>query len=648
MRSDGGRFTPDGQRLVTRRAAILGGLQAATLLVIGARLYELQISDSRIYRELAEENRINIRLLAPERGLIFDRNGVVVALNKPTYSIVMVREEAEDVEEALGKLALIVPMSGEEIRRKREEIRSRREFVPVAVADDVTWEQVAAVSANSPSMPGVTVEYGSTRIYPFGRDFAHVVGYVGKVSPEEMSDRNDQDPLLGLPQLRIGKIGVERALDRDLRGRAGNETIEVNVHGRVVRDLARTEPTQGADIQLTIDAWLQNYLIARLGPNPASAVLFDLESASVLAIASTPTFDPNDFAAGISQAGFERLLSNPHRPLINRPAQGIYPPGSVFKAVTALAALQEGLITPADTFKCNGKFEAATRTYHCWRKDGHGSVDLSKSIAESCDVFYYNLGRLVGIEKISEMARRLGIGVRPNLPIPDAAEGLAPTGEWKLRNRDAKWVAGDTLNAAIGQGFVLASALQIAIMTARLATGTMFEPRLVMSPGSAIPEAPSFPPLGIPDEHVEAVRNGMFTAVNGIRGTAFESRSIDASFPIAGKTGTSQIQTITLDEREAGVVPNEERPWNRRDHALFCGYGPFEQPKFAVAVIMEHGGNGSAIAAPIARDILLRAHYGRMPPLAAYPKEFRGRVLREQQALDLRPRARPRPGNTRA
>lgn len=648
MRVDGGQLTTDGQRLVTRRAAILGGLQAVTLLVIGTRLYQLQISDSGIYRELAEENRINIRLLVPERGLIFDRNGIAIALNRPSYSVVMVREEAGDVEEALSKLALIVPMSGEEIRRKREEIRLRREFVPVTVADNVTWEQVAAVSANSPSMPGVTAEYGSTRIYPFGQDFAHVVGYVGKVNAEERSNRNDQDPLLWLPQFRIGKIGVERALDRDLRGRAGNEKIEVNAHGRVVRELDQTKPAQGTDIQLAIDSWLQNYLIARLGPDPASAVLFDLEDASVLAIASTPTFDPNDFATGISQAGFDRLLSNPHRPLINRPAQGIYPPGSTFKIVTALAALKEGLITPADTFSCNGKFESSSRTYHCWRKDGHGRVDLSRSISESCDVFYYNLSLRVGIEKISEMARLLGIGVRPNLPIPDAAEGLAPTVEWKLRNRDAPWIAGDTLNAGIGQGFVLASALQIAIMTARLATGTMFEPRLVMSQDRAIPEAPSFPPLGIPEEHLEAVRNGLFTAVNEIRGTAFESRSIDASFPIAGKTGTSQIRTITLKEREAGVIPNEERPWDRRDHALFCGFGPFEKPKFAVAVVMEHGGDGSAIAAPIARDILLRAHYGRVPPLAAYPKELRGRILREQQALDLRPSARPLPGNTRA
>ena len=606
------------------------------MLVLAGRLFQLQILESHVYRDLAEDNRIDVRLLPPRRGIIYDRNGTPIALNSPNYSINIVAEEAGDLAKAFGKLSAIIPMSDRHIMEKIAEIGERPEFLPVTVAENVTWRQVAAVSANSPALPGISADVGTTRFYPFGHEFAHLVGYVGRVSAKDREDAKNEDPLLDLPQFEIGKIGVEKQLDRELRGQSGTRKIEVNVDGRVIRELERTNPQRGTNLQISIDSRLQNYMFARLGSNPASAVLLDLRDGTILASASTPTFDPNPFVTGITQSAFNELNENKFSPFLNRTLQGAYPPGSTFKMVTALAALNQGLIDKDQTFFCNGEFEASGRTFHCWREGGHGNVNLQKSLAESCDVYYYKLGQLVGIEKITEMARRLGLGVRPNLPVPNIKQGLTPTKEWKQLARGASWVIGDTLNAAIGQGFVLASTMQIAIMVARLATSREYEPRLLMSKEGVRVEPSEFKPLALPDEHLDIIRESMFGAINGKKGTAYEARAADESFLIAGKTGTSQVRAITPEERRIGLVKNEDLPWEQRDHALFCGYGPHDNPKFAVSVIVEHGGSGSEAAAPIGRDLLMRAHYGTVPPLEAYPKEFHSKIAKEQKELQLR------------
>ena len=615
---------------------LLGCAQGGVMLVLAGRLYQLQILESHVYRDLADDNRINVRLLPPRRGLIYDRNGNAIALNSPNYSINIVSEEAGDLAEALVKLSAIIPMSNEHIRKKIVEISERPEFLPVTVAEDVTWNQVAAVSANSPSLPGISADVGTTRFYPFGHEFAHLVGYVGRVSAKDREDADNDDPLLDLPQFEIGKIGVERGLDRKLRGQSGTRKIEVNVDGRVIRELERTDPQRGANLQISIDSHLQNYMFARLGSRPASAVLLNLRDGTILANASTPAFDPNPFVTGITQSAFNKLNENEFSPFLNRTLQGAYPPGSTFKMVTALAALNQGLIDKDRTFFCNGEFEASGRTFHCWKEGGHGNVNLQKSLAESCDVYYYKLGQLVGIEKIAETARQLGLGVRPNLPVPNIKQGLVPTKNWKQQVRGDRWVIGDTLNAAIGQGFVLASTMQIAIMAARLATGQEYEPRLVMSEDGVRVEQNEFKPLAILNEHLDMIRKGMFNAINDKKGTAFAARAADESFLIAGKTGTSQVRAITTEERQSGLLKNEDLPWEQRDHALFCGYGPHDNPKLAVSVIVEHGGSGSEAAAPIGRDLLMRAHYGMIPPIEAYPKEFHSKIAQEQRELQLR------------
>ena len=637
MRTSRSTSKPDGRKLLSRRSVLLGCVQGGVMLVLAGRLFQLQILESHVYRDLAEDNRIDVRLLPPRRGIIYDRNGTPIALNSPNYSINIVAEEAGDLVEALSKLSAIIPMSDQHIMEKIAEIGERPEFLPVTVAENVTWEQVAAVSANSPALPGISADVGTTRFYPFGHEFAHLVGYVGRVSAKDREDAKNEDPLLDLPQFEIGKIGVEKQLDRELRGQSGTRKIEVNVDGRVIRELERTNPQRGTNLQISIDSRLQNYMFARLGSKPASAVLLDLRDGTILASASTPTFDPNPFVTGITQSAFDELNENKFAPFLNRTLQGAYPPGSTFKMVTALAALNLGLIDKDQTFFCNGEFEASGRTFHCWREGGHGAVNLQKSLAESCDVYYYKLGQLVGIENITAMARRLGLGVRPNLPIPNIKQGLTPTREWKQLVRGDSWVIGDTLNAAIGQGFVLASTMQIAIMVARLATSREYEPRLLMSKDGVRTEPSEFKPIALPDEHLDIIKEGMFGAINGKKGTAYEARAADESFLIAGKTGTSQVRAITPEERRIGLVKNEDLPWEQRDHALFCGYGPHDNPKFAVAVIVEHGGSGSEAAAPIGRDLLMRAHYGAVPPLEAYPREFHSKIEQEQQELQLRP-----------
>ena len=437
-------------------------------------------------------------------------------------------------------------------------------------------------------------------------------------------------------------------MESDLRGKAGTKRIEVNAVGRVMRELGRVEGRAGANLQLTIDSALQNFVQARLGEESASAVVMDIEHGDILAIGSAPTFDPNKFVRGISVADYSALTENEYRPLANKSVQGVYPPGSTIKMVTALAALEAGVITPEETVNCPGHKEVGGRKFHCWRRGGHGKVDLLTSLSESCDVYYYDIAERVGIEKIAQMARKLGLGQRHDIPLSAVASGLSPNKEWKLRNRDAEWVIGDTLNSSIGQGFVLSSPLQLAVMTARLASGRALNPRLakLADAGEALP--PQAPVLDINAEHLRLVRKGMYSVMNSRKGTAYGSRAAADGIRLAGKSGTSQVVAITAAERARGITRNEDRPWNRRDHALFVSYAPYENPTVACSVVVEHGGGGSLVAAPIARDIMLHALYGKLPPLSAYPASQRARIRTQMENLDLRDPATLIDGRSRA
>ena len=629
------------QRQLTRRVAILGGLQLAFVGGLTARMQYLQLDQADEYRLLAEENRININLIPPDRGEVFDRNGLQLARNVPSYRIVITRENAGDVEDVINRLDALVGLDPDALETAREELRRSAPFLPVTLIDNASWDTVSKVSVNAPALPGITPEVGLTRFYPMGSDYAHVLGYVGPVSDYDLSKIENPDPLLKIPRFQIGKVGVEAKHEDVLRGKAGTKQVEVNASGRVMRELSRRRGTAGADLQLTIDAKLQSYVQARLGEESAAAVIMDTETGDLRAIASSPTFDPNLFVQGISVADYGLLTDNKYRPLASKSVQGTYPPGSTFKMITALAALEDGIVTSEDTVYCPGHMEVAGRKFHCWKRAGHGWMDLADSLKQSCDVYYYDLALKVGIEKISAMARKFGLGVRHDIPMSAVARGLTPTKEWKFQTHKQDWVIGDTVNASIGQGYMLASPLQLAVMSARIATGRAIKPRLIRSIDGVETPSSAGEALGVNANNLQRLRRAMYQVVNDRRGTAYGSRIIADDMRMAGKTGTSQVRNITAAERAAGVISNSDLPWERRDHALFVNYAPFDNPRFAVCVVVEHGGGGSAAAAPIARDITLQALADGEPPLSAYPSKDRGRIRSQQERLRaVRPIAR--------
>ena len=623
----------DSARRISRRALLLGGTQLAFGGILAMRMRYMQVEQADEFRLLAEENRVKVRLLPPARGEMFDRNGAMIAKNEPSYRIVLVPEDAGDVDQVIARLSNLIELDPDELAKARKEISQNAPFRPVTIADRVSWDDISRVSVNAPALPGITAEVGLSRQYPLGPDMAHVAGYVGPVSDYDLSKIDAPDQLLLIPRFQIGKVGVEAKLEDALRGKAGNKQVEVNSAGREMRELNRREGQPGANLQLTIDHRLQNYVQARLGRESAAAVVIDCESGDILCAASAPSFDPNLFVRGISVADYRDLTENKYRPLANKAVQGLYPPGSTFKMVTVLAALEAGEVTPEETVYCPGHVEISNRRFHCWKRAGHGHVDLQASLRESCDVYYYDLALRVGIEKISEMAQKLGLGQRYDLPMSAVARGRAPTKEWKQSTYGQDWVIGDSVNASIGQGFVLASPIQLAVMTARLATGKAISPKLVKSVDGVPAAAPEDLDLDIAPEHLKQVRRAMYAVSNQRKGTAYGSRIIEEAFRMAGKTGTSQVRNITAEERRRGVTRNEDLPWERRDHALFVNFAPYKNPKFAVAVVVEHGGGGSTAAAPIARDITLQALYDGEPPLEAYPKSARSKVKAQQERL---------------
>ncbi|MGR3409383.1 MAG: penicillin-binding protein 2 [Paracoccus sp. (in: a-proteobacteria)] len=639
----------DSNRRITRRGLMLAGIQIATVTTLALKLRSMQLDHAEEYRTLADGNSIKIRLLPPARGLILDRNGLIIAGNEQNYRVTLTQEEAGgDVEPVLRRLAQLVPMPESRIDELLEEFSRRSAITPIVLADRLSWEEFSAIAVNAPSLPGVTPESALSRAYPRAGDFAHVMGYVGPVSDYDLSKIEDPEPVLLLPDFQLGKIGVEGRLEEVLRGKAGARRVEVNSTGREMRQLSRQEGEQGAAVQLTADAALQNYAAQRMGEESAAAVVIDCQTGELASICSSPSFDPNKFVRGISSADYRALMDHDHRPLADKTVQGVYPPGSTFKMVTLLAGLEAGVIDAGSRYFCPGYTELGTRRFHCWRRGGHGTVDAVKSLEESCDVYYYELAQRVGIDRIAEMARKLGLGTRHDLPMSAVAEGIAPDREWKQARYGQSWQIGDSLNASIGQGYVLASPLQLAVMTARIASGRRVDPQLIRSIDGVRQPVPDYPPLDIAESSLRVARAGMDAVMNSARGTARNSRIAREDWRMAGKTGTSQVRNITAAERARGVILNDQLPWERRDHALFVCYAPIEAPRYAVSVVVEHGGGGSAVAAPIARDILLFALNGGLPPPDAVPSDQRAAMEARHEAMHLYTPEPPRPTRSRA
>ncbi|MBI3515989.1 MAG: penicillin-binding protein 2 [Proteobacteria bacterium] len=619
----------DQQRdqVFTRRALLLGGAKLGLFSALVGRLYYLQVVEAERYKVLAEDNRINLKLLAPPRGRILDRFGEPLALNRLNYRVVIVAEQARDVEHTLDQLAQLIEVTDADRRRVMRDVRKKRAFVPVTVRENLNWDDVSKIEINAPDLPGVSIDVGQSRFYPHTEAVGHILGYVGAVSETELTG----EPLLELPEFRIGKNGMEKTRDLDLRGAAGASQVEVNAVGRVIRELNRQDAIPGKDVELTLDIGLQEFTRQRIGDESAAAVVMDIHTGEVLAMVSAPAFDPNLFSHGLNARDWEEFLANPKQPLNNKAIQGQYPPGSTFKMMTALAALDAGVITPATIVNCPGHYALGDRQWYCWKyKGGHGSVDLAFAIKQSCDCFFYETAKRVGIDKLAAMAKRFGMGARLGLDIPGERPGNIPTRDWMLATRGHPWTQGETLNAGIGQGMVLVTPLQLAVMTARIANGGYaVVPHLTRAVGGKPAEnvkQPAFPSLGVNPAVMSHVFNGMVAVCNDPRGTAFRSRIAEPGLEMAGKTGSAQVRRVSAAERDHDVRRKDaEIPWRERDHALFISFAPIQAPRYACAVVVEHGLHGSDTAAPIARDVLLEAQkrdLGRQPPgrIAGEPK----------------------------
>ncbi len=593
-------------QLFSRRALLVGAAETALGLLLAGRLGQLAIVEGERYRLRSEQNRIALRPLAPPRGLILDRDGRPLAANRLDYRVRLVPEETDGVDRMLARLAALLDLEEADLAvvRRRLARRNPRER-GVLVKGHLSWEQFARLNVALPGLKGVEATAGLAREYPIQAAGVHVVGYVGAPSRDEL----DGDPLLQLPDMRVGKRGIERGFEPVLRGQAGVLKIEVDAYGRLVRELERETGTPGADVQLTIDRGLQTWVAKRLGEESAGVVAIDLKDGGILAYASSPGFDPNLFVSGISRENWQALLKDPRRPLIDKCGGGLYPPGSTIKPIVALAALHYGVVRPDETIVCTGEYAFGDNVWHCWKHEGHGPVDLVQAIAQSCDVYFYAIARRLGIERIAAALRAFGLGQAYALGIPGQKPGLVPDPEWAYGARGRPWQAGETLNVGIGQGALLANPLQMAVAAARLASRRLdLIPRLVHAVGgvpvsdqSGVPDAENrFGPIA--PHHWMLVHAGLRAAV-APGGTAPHARLPRRLGGLAGKTGTAQIRRISDAERER-AIKEQDRPWRERHHAWFIAHAPARRPRYALAVLVEHGGGGAHAAAPLARDVM--------------------------------------------
>jgi penicillin-binding protein 2 len=595
---------------LTRRAVMLAGGQAVLLGALVGRVYYLQVIEADKYKVLAEENRINLRLLAPRRGRILDRFGVTLATSDQNYRVALVADQAGDLDSTLDAIAALVPLAESDKRRVIRDIhRNKNSFVPVVVRENLSWDEVSRIEVNVNELPGVNIEVGSSRFYPFGERATHVVGYVAPVAEKELTS----DPVMELPDFRIGKSGVEKSADLDLRGTAGASQIEVNAHGRVVREMSRDDGAVGKDVVLTIDMWLQDFTQRRLtAEESASCVLMDAVTGEVLAMGSSPGYDGNAFTHGLPAKLWQGLNEDPHTPLNNKAIQGIYPPGSTFKPCVALAGLETGAITADTRISCGGKIAVGNTEFHCWRPQGHGSLDLRGGLKNSCDVFFYEVAHRLGVDKIAAMATRLGMGKPTGIEIPNERAGLIPTSAWKRATYGVPWQNGETYSVGIGQGYVNTTPLQLATMVARLVTGRAIVPRLVRKAGLILPGVPfdmaagtgDFGSLDVDPKNLAAILGGMDAVMNEIGGTGYAARITEAGMTMGGKTGSAQVRHISEAERQHGLRKQEDIPWKDRDHGLFIAFAPVGNPRYVAAAVVEHGKHGASSAGPIVRDVL--------------------------------------------
>lgn len=588
-------------RILLKRSLIMFSINILLLFILIGRLYFLQIYHGEKYSLLSDSNRISKRLIVPPRGIINDRNGIELAKNNQNFQALIISEQVRNIDHLIENITPILNLSENDINRIKQDISRHRRFVPIKIKDNLSWEEVSYLMINSNKFPGLIIDEGLTRYYPYKEYTAHPLGYVGSVSKTDL-EKSDA-PLLQVPGFKIGKSGFEKTYDENLRGTAGALTYEVNAYGRIMREMEKIDGTKGSDLDLTIDIRLQEYAYKAFGKHSGAAIVMDVHTGEILAFVSAPAFDANLFVDGISFKNWNSLLYDEKTPLTNKTISGQYSPGSTFKIVVALAALEAGIIDYNTTSFCSGKMKLGNHLFHCWKHSGHGKVNVVDAIKHSCDIFFYEVALKLGIEKISEMSHRLGLGTTYDLGLENQKAGVIPNRQWKKEKLNASWQQGETVIAGIGQGYVLVTPLQLVTMLSRVVNGGYEVNPTLIKTKKASPSNK----INLNNNHIEIVKQGMFEVVNGIGGTAARAKLKLKDIKMSGKTGTTQVRRISLKERAEGIKKDEDIAWKYRNHAWFMAYAPHDKPKYAIAVIVEHGGSGSGVAAPIASQILEEA-----------------------------------------
>ncbi|KQT32100.1 penicillin-binding protein 2 [Sphingomonas sp. Leaf412] len=566
----------------SRRAWLLGAAQLGVGGVLIGRMGWIAIAQNERYSMLSESNRVSQTAILPRRGWIIDRHGAPIASNRTDFRVDVIPDRLRDRDRTLEALRRLLRLTPEDMLRIEEDLKKAAGFQPVEIADNIDWERFAAVQVRQPELPGVAPTRGFARLYPAGAAVAHLTGYVGGATAEQF--RETRDPLLVTPGFKLGKDGLEKTLEPVLRGKAGAKRIEVTARGKLVKELATRIDVPGKTVQLTIDAGLQEYAARRLGTNSGSAVVFDVASGEMLAMVSMPAYDPNSFSDGISHLEWNMLSQDDHVPLMNKVTQGLYPPGSTVKPMNGLALLAAG-VKPEERIFCSGALRVGSGVFHCHKRRGHGPLNMKQAIEQSCDIYFYEMIRRLGYDRVAPVARMLGLGQKFDLPLTTQRYGTVPDSAWKLRKYRTDWKVADSLNASIGQGYVLANPLQLAVMATRIASGMDTIPTLLRDP-----RKPAAKPIGIDPEHFRIIREAMFGVVNG-GGTGGAARLQVPGVGLAAKTGTAQVRRITMAERRSGVLSNGQLPFKLRDHALFVCFAPYDNPRYAAAIVLEHNGH---------------------------------------------------------
>ena len=579
---------------LNRRTFFLFFGKITLLTIIGWRLFNIQITNSNKYKTLSKNNQINLEILYPLRGIIKDRHGKIIATNIKVFDLYIIPEHTKNLSKTLDDLSNFTNF---DFQKKRDIInlsKKVKKFEKIKIFENLNWETLELIEANKNYLIGLELIQDFQRFYPEKEFFSHLLGYVNKPSKKDLN----LPYISQMPELNIGQQGIEKTFNHKLVGKPGNREIEVNSSGRIIREISKKSSVNGQDINLSLETNLQKFLFNKLQNFRAgSIVVIDVNNGEILSMASSPNFDSNLIIKKPNKKYWDSLLENPLSPLTDRSIQGLYAPGSTFKMIVAIAALKYGVINPKNIVFCNGKIHFGDRSFHCWKTNGHGKMNIISAIQESCDVFFYNLSIKVGIDKIAEVAKNFGLGQTYSINIKNQKKGIVPSKKWKKENLKEVWYGGETLNAAIGQGYVLTTPLQLAVMTSRIASGgKIIMPSIIKST-----EKKDFKFMNKYTEEIKIIQKAMFKVVNEKRGTANKSKANNFSF--SGKTGTSQVRKITITERESENFRKNEIEWKKRDHALFVGYTPSDNPQYAISVVIEHGGSGASTAAPIARDV---------------------------------------------